>query len=694
VLLGPANCAYHLKRGGANMEGGGKLAAGKNVVCPMASTKKGKSEQKGNMIGSNMLEEDADDTESGDDVDGGDDMADDTSDGLKGEEAAMEGVTMEGVTMEGVTMEGVTMEEATMEEAAMAEAAAEEAAVEEGADMDAVDREAAELEERQYNEMKQRKWKTSHGTAQGKGGACPKKKAVTMKGGCSKAGKAAKGRKKTNAVKAHSNGNFNMVNALKAIESHDNSSEGTKKSKRERGTNEENESLYEEKKQKIMMIHLLKSIKEHLDRQKKNFNSFLSFLSESYESYERFYVFKSASGVRSGVGEEMAITSQSFLSLQEESAPRCGEQKGQGGLLKSGGKSGGGMDEEGDEGMEEVVQEDAPEDEDGEGTSWGESPKKGEAPQNGGGSQKGGGSQNGEAPQIGEAPPNGENPADNGTTIDDQDKDSKKPSEKIQKIKDFLYDMLQSKELSKKQKEYLKVILQILTLEDDLLQKEKLQVEVNKKIIDVLLGKSNELRNIAVHLSKGEGAGETEGNQRVDLAQNIVSNLLNFSVELKNTGNIVYNNIQGQGELLQSIEKNINKAEDELKNVRVHTEYKGKKKEEPPVDPSNNDVVENNKEGPTSSKEINGSEFLQYCDAAEAEADSDATCPFKPVSSSKKGSAAMNHSTTGATQKKVTTKATHKKFILDETMKNHFFNNFVKDSVTLKKLYRLLYDMF
>ncbi|ANQ06148.1 Uncharacterized protein PCOAH_00004400 [Plasmodium coatneyi] len=541
-------------------------------------------------------------------------------------------------------------------------AAGEEATVQEAADMEAVDREAAELEEKQYNEMKQIKGKATQGSTQ-TSGACPMKKA-------------AKGRKKNN-----------VVNALKEIESHDNSTG-------EKGTNEDNESLYEEKKQKILMIHVLKSIKEHLDRQKKNFNSFLSFLSESYASYEKFHVLKNVSGVHSGVGEEMAVTSQSFLSLQEESAPKCAQQKGQGGLLRSGTKaavtsknsgcnscsgssssSGGGMNEVSDE----EAQDDEPEDEEGETPQNGDGPQSGDVPQSGDISG-------------GENVDGGGSPDDNTTTIDEQDNDEKKPSEKMNKIKSVLYDMLKSKELSSKQKEYLRVILQILTLEDDLLQKEKMQVEVNKKIIDVLLGKSNELRNIAVHLSKGEGAGEAEGNQRVDLAQNIVSNLLNFSVELKNTGNIVYNNIQGQGDLLQSIEKNINKAEDQLKNVRVHTEYKGAKKEQPTVDPSSNDVVGNNNEGATSQTEVSESEFLQYCDADGADANS--TCPFKPVSSSKKGSSTANGSTAGVTEKNAATKGTQNKFTLDETLKNHFFNNFAKDSMTLKKLYRLLYDMF
>ncbi|EUD65254.1 hypothetical protein C922_04383 [Plasmodium inui San Antonio 1] len=658
VLLGPANGAYHLKRGGVNMEGEqhvqgeGKVAAGKEAVCPMASAKKGGSDQKSNMITSNTPEKDAEDTESGEDI------SDDTSEGL-----------------EDAGVEEAAAEEAAMEEEAMEEEAAEEAAAEEVAN-----KEAADLKEKQYNEMKQRKWKAHHGAVQASE-VSPKKNAMPVKGGGSK------------VVKAHSGGNSNVVNALKSIESHDNSSEGKRKGKGEKGTNEENESLYEEKRQKILMIHLLKTIKEHLDRQKQNFNSFLSFLSESYASYERFHVFKKVNDMYSGVGEEMAITSQSFLSLQEESTPRCGKQN-VGGVLRSGAKaaamglnnggsssSGGGMDEE----SEEEEKEDATEDEEGENQKNEDAAQKGDAPQNGDNSD------------------GGKIPGENPTNTDDQDKDAKKSSEKMKQIKGFLYEMLQSEELGPKQKEYLQVILQILTLEDDLLQKEQMQVQLNKKIIDVLLGKSNELRDIAVHLSR-EGSGEAEGNQRVDLAQNIVSNLLNFSVELKNTGNIVYNNIQGQGDLLQSIEKSINKAEDGLKNVRVHTEYKGRKKDDPTVDPtvdpsndpsnddpSSNDVVQN-KGGATTSRDATKSEFLQYCDAGEAEANS--TCPFKSVSSSKSGSAAMKQSSGGDLQKDSASKGTKNKFTLDETMKNHFFNNFVKDSVTLRKLYRLLYDMF
>lgn len=604
VLFGPANSAYRLKKSSVNVQEGEEHRAGKKAVCPMISEKKRKSDQRGNNLGSNTVQEDADDTEFGEDLEGGEDMVDETSEGLKEE----------------TTTEEVTMEEAT--------------------DMDAVDREAAELEEEQYKEMKERKRKMTHASAN-VSGECPMKKGEK--------------RKKKN----------NVINTMKEIENHDDSAEG-------KGKKEDNESLYEEKKQKILMIHVLKSIKEHLDRQKKNFNNFLSFLSESYASYEKFYVSRNVNGVHSGVQngmseEETGITSQSFLSLQEESVPKCAMKKGQGGLLASAGSTSGG---ETNEEVEEEAQEDEPEDEEGEGNLGGDS----SAVDNSG---SGGGSSGG-----------------NANTSDDKKKDEKNPSNQMNKIKNILYGMLRSKELSAKQKEYLRVILQILTLEDDLLQKEKMQVEVNKKIIDVLLGKSNELRNLAVHLSKGEGeTGEAEGNQRVDLAQNIVSNLLNFSVELKNTGNIVYNNIQGQGDLLQSIEKNINKAEEQLKNVRVHTEYKGAKKEEPTtVDPSNNDNTEKNKEDAHSQKKVSESEFLQYCDADEA--DPNSTCPFKSVSSSKNGSGKVNNNIVGDTEKKITAKGTYNKFTLDETMKNHFFSNFVKDSITLRKLYRLLYDMF
>ncbi|CAD2100361.1 rhoptry-associated leucine zipper-like protein 1, putative [Plasmodium vinckei] len=237
-----------------------------------------------------------------------------------------------------------------------------------------------------------------------------------------------------------------------------------------------------------------------------------------------------------------------------------------------------------------------------------------------------------------------------------------------------------SDNISFQQKEYLKLIIQVLELEGDLLDKEKIQVELNKDIINVLMGKSNELRDLAIKLSNENG--ESEGSQRVDLAQNIVSNLLNLSVELKNTGNIVYNNIQGQGELLQTIDKTMSKAGNELKNIRVHTAYKGV---------NSNDDIENNDDNNDNNENNDNNDNNENNDNITGAGKGVKSKYYKnndKKNTPKYGLKQFN--TLGNNDNK---KNDLKHFNLDDNMKNHFFNLFKKDEVTLKKLYTMLSNL-
>ncbi|CAD2088224.1 rhoptry-associated leucine zipper-like protein 1, putative [Plasmodium vinckei brucechwatti] len=237
-----------------------------------------------------------------------------------------------------------------------------------------------------------------------------------------------------------------------------------------------------------------------------------------------------------------------------------------------------------------------------------------------------------------------------------------------------------SDNISFQQKEYLKLIIQVLELEGDLLDKEKIQVELNKDIINVLMGKSNELRDLAIKLSNENG--ESEGSQRVDLAQNIVSNLLNLSVELKNTGNIVYNNIQGQGELLQTIDKTMSKAGNELKNIRVHTAYKGV---------NSNDDIENNDDNNDNNENNDNNDNNENNDNITGAGKNVKSKYYKnndKKNAPKYGLKKFN--TLGNNDNK---KNDLKHFNLDDNMKNHFFNLFKKDEMTLKKLYTMLSNL-
>ncbi|KAI4840762.1 rhoptry-associated leucine zipper-like protein 1 [Plasmodium brasilianum] len=436
-----------------------------------------------------------------------------------------------------------------------------------------------------------------------------------------------------------------------------------------------NEAIYEERKQKILLIHLLKNIKDLLYRQKKNFNNFLSFLSENYASYEKFNsVRKNVNFINSGrynsggsyssdkrnVGNTQQVgetgddyLSESFLSLSDKqytkkngmsnvSIKNVGNKyKNESETLKSEIYDSRELEEEENDQVDDKKEDDIQDDE-----------------------------------------------------SNDDVYDKKKDPKKFGQIKEMLQKVLEIKDLTDKQKEYLKVIIKVLELEDDLLNKEKLQLELDKNIINLLMGKSNELRNIAVQLSKEKG--ENEGSQRVDLAQNIVSNLLNFSVELKNTGNIVYNNMQGQGEMLQNVEKNIHKAEEQLKNVRVHTEYRNRDtpKEDPSDDhPSDDDNPSNDNSSDDNPNDnntdgakaiIDNKDFIQYCN------ENDEICKksYSPLKNTKGGQYY------GSTTYTVNTPYNYKKFKLNESMKNHFFNIFVKESAMLKKLYKLLYELF
>ncbi|CAD2088255.1 rhoptry-associated leucine zipper-like protein 1, putative [Plasmodium vinckei lentum] len=389
--------------------------------------------------------------------------------------------------------------------------------------------------------------------------------------------------------------------------------------------------LYEEKKRKILLIHILKNIKKTLHRQNENFNNFLSFLSENYENYEKFTLLKNNpnmnknnlkhSNMLSGNANLESI--QSFLSIQENNNNKC--------LLKT----------------KKDDNNDIPNDDNNDN----------------------------------DFPSDDNNDIDFPSDDNNSDDDGKKENgaKEIQEVIDMLKKLLESDNISFQQKEYLKLIIQVLELEGDLLDKEKIQVELNKDIINVLMGKSNELRDLAIKLSNENG--ESEGSQRVDLAQNIVSNLLNLSVELKNTGNIVYNNIQGQGELLQTIDKTMSKAGNELKNIRVHTAYKGV---------NSNDDIENNDDNNDNENNDNNDNN---------ENNDNITGAGKGVKSKYyKNNGKKNTPKYGLKQFNTLGNNDNKKndlkhFNLDDNMKNHFFNLFKKDEVTLKKLYTMLSNL-
>ncbi|SCM19995.1 rhoptry-associated leucine zipper-like protein 1, putative [Plasmodium chabaudi chabaudi] len=382
--------------------------------------------------------------------------------------------------------------------------------------------------------------------------------------------------------------------------------------------------LYEEKKRKILLIHILKNIKKTLHRQNENFNNFLSFLSENYENYEKFTLLKNNPNKNNLTYSNMLLgnanpeTIQSFLSIQENNNNKC--------LVKTQ------KDDNNDIPNDDNNDNDFPNDDNNDDDF----------------------------------------PNDDNNTDDDGKKE--KGSKEIQEVIDMLKKLLESDNISFQQKEYLKLIIQVLELEGDLLDKEKIQVELNKDIINVLMGKSNELKDLAIKLSNENG--ESEGSQRVDLAQNIVSNLLNLSVELKNTGNIVYNNIQGQGELLQTIDKTMSKAGNELKNIRVHTAYKNGK---PTDDNNNNDDNNDNNDNNPNNDNVTG---------AGKRVKSKYYKKYGKKNKSKHGLKQFNN--LGNNDNK---NNNLKHFNLDNNMKNHFFNIFKKDEITLKKLYTMLSNL-
>ncbi|CRG94453.1 rhoptry-associated leucine zipper-like protein 1, putative [Plasmodium gallinaceum] len=369
------------------------------------------------------------------------------------------------------------------------------------------------------------------------------------------------------------------------------------------------DSVYEERKQKILLIHLLKNIKDLLDRQRDNFYNFLSFLSENYASYENLYSTKKNINSKENRfnktrDDKIRNTITTSSFLSLKDSLSPIENMGNN-FIKN----------------------------DNEDNNTIMKPKNVNIKYE----QK------------------------------KRDNDNEKESDIFQ-LKNALNKIIESNVISDKQKDYMLLIKNILEIEDEILNKEKLQYNINQKMIPILNEKSDELKNIALKLSNENK--ESQNSQRVDLAQNIVSNLLNLSVELKNTGNIVYSNIQGQGELIQNIENNINKTQKDLQDVRSHISN----------EPNNNE--NENKENEF--KKIN--EINRYQNICNTEDNSNnASDIFNSTNCLQNYRFSPNP---------IQTKNNYKKFKVDESMKKYFFNIFVKEAVMLKKLYKMLYDIF
>ncbi|VWU50416.1 rhoptry-associated leucine zipper-like protein 1, putative [Hepatocystis sp. ex Piliocolobus tephrosceles] len=425
--------------------------------------------------------------------------------------------------------------------------------------------------------------------------------------------------------------------------------------------------LEDERKRKALLIRILKNIKDILHKQKVNFNDFVTYLSENYTIYEKVTLPKQINMInanknklhlqKTGNNE----TNSSFLNLTEPNSLKR-KMVSSGNKLKTetGGK--GGLDISlMMPGESEEPTDNRGDDSNDENRDEGNHDRSGEIDIIIGGDR--------ENDQTGNNNENTNN-EENVTSAD------------WEKMNSILSELIDSESITENQKKYLKIIKKILDLEGELLNKEMLQHELSKNIIDMLLNKSNELRSIAVRLiNENKEAG---GSQRVDLAQNIVSNLLNFSIELKNTGNIVYNNIQGQGDLLQAIENKLSDAQSSLRDISVHTIYKNRDKTDI-GDGDNNDGGDNdggdsdnnNNNDNNSDNVIDKEIFMQHHN-------------FNVKNNTQ---VPTNYKKNSSTLNEYNITKYKSNFKISKSMKDRFFDTFAKEEMALKRLFKLLYDI-